>query len=96
MSWTEADDTELQVCLERLYSKQKELQTELSPLEIIINNTKQIQSREIPSYTKDRKIKFTKIKPKDQWGEDVSDEVRLAIKEECLAKTNELLGESDE
>ena len=65
MAWTETDDIELQESLDRLYSKQQELQSQLSPLVIIINNTKQIQSREIKSYTQNREIKITKIIIKD-------------------------------
>lgn len=96
MSWTETDDAELQACLDRLLNKQKELQAILTPVGIIINNTKQIQSREIKSYTENREQKITKISPKDQWGEDLTYEARLEIKNQCIAKTTELLGEPDE
>jgi len=32
----------------------------------------------------------------NKWGKDMKDKERLEIKNECIVKTNELLGESDE
>jgi len=93
MSWTEEDDTELQEYYDRLIKAQKELQAQLRPIQIIISNTTKIQSREVISYSDKRERIVTKIIPKDQWGEDMTDKYRLKIKEECLSKTNELLGE---
>ena len=96
MTWTDTDDAELQESLDRLYAKQKELQEQLSPLDIIINNSKQIQSRELTTFNEARERQITKISPKDKWGVDMTDDARLAIKEECISKTIELLGEPDE
>lgn len=93
MSWSETDDTELQTCLDRLLAEQKELESKLRPLGTIINNTKKIQSREYTSYNEKRERIITKIPPKDKWGADMTDVDRLQIKDECIAKTNELLGE---
>jgi len=93
MSWSDTDDAELQECLDRLQTKQKELQSQLNPVEIIINNTRQIQSRNLTSYTEKRKRKITKILPKDKWNNDMKDTDRLRIKGECIVKTNKLLGE---
>ena len=93
MSWTETDDIELQESLDRLYSKQQELQSKLSPLEIIINNSKSIQTRTLPNIAKEE---YIKIPPKDKWGDEMTDEYRLKVKDECIAKMNELLGEPDE
>jgi len=96
MSWTDKDDDEIQECLDRLFTKQKELELQLSPIGIIINNTKQIQSRNITSYTAKRERIITKITPKDKWNNDMKDVDRLKIKDECVSKTIELLGESDD
>ena len=93
MSWTETDDIELQESLDRLYSKQQELQSQLSPLGIIINNSKSIQTRTLPNIGKEE---YIKILPQDKWGDEMTDEYRLEIKNECIAKTIELLGEPDE
>ena len=99
MSWTEENDTEIQECLDRLQNKQKEIQPILNLIEISINNTRQIQTRTQISYTieKGQRIqRITKLKPKDKWGDEMSDEYRLKVKNECLVKINELLGEPDE
>lgn len=96
MLWIDTDDAELQACLDRLLKQQKDLQSQLTPLGIIINNTKQIQTKEVTSFTQNREREITKILPKDKWGEDMADTVRLQIKNECIVKTNELLGEPDE
>ena len=60
---------------------------------IIINNSKNIQTRTLPNIAKEEHIK---ILPKDKWGDEMTDEYRLEIKNECIAKTIELLGEPDE
>jgi len=93
MAWSETDDIELQESLDRLYSKQKELQAQLTPLETIINNSKSIQTRTLPNIAKEE---YIIILPKDKWGDEMTDEYRLKVKDECIAKTNELLGEPDE
>ncbi len=95
MSWSETDDTEIQENLDRLQDKQKELQSQLTPLGIIINITKSIQTKISPSFVKEGEEPI-KILPKDKWGEDMADTVRLQIKNECIVKTIELLGEPDE
>ena len=92
MAWTETDDIELQETLDRLYSKQKELQSQLIPLAIIINNSKSIQTKTLPNIGKEE---YIKILPKDKWGDEMTDEYRLKIKKECIDKTIELLGEPD-
>ncbi len=92
MSWTEDDDTELQAYLDRLIDQQKELQSQLIPLAIIINNSKSIQTRTLPNIAKEE---YIIILPKDKWGEIMTDEYRLQIKKECIDKTIELLGEPD-
>ncbi len=93
MSWTDKDDSELQEYLDRLQTKQKEFQSQLNPIEIIINNIREIQSRNLTSYTEKRERIITKIPPKDKWGNNMKDTDRLQIKNECIAKTIELLGE---
>lgn len=95
MSWSETDDTEIQENLDRLQDKQKELQVKLTPIGTIINNIKNIQTRISPSFVKEGEEPI-KILPKDKWGEDMTDTVRLQIKKECIDKTIELLGEPDE
>ncbi len=94
MVWTEEDDLELQECLDRLQIHQKKLQDTLTPIGVIINNTKSIQTKILPSYTKNKEPLL--IPPKDKWGEIMTDENRLEIKNQCIVKTNELLGEPDE
>lgn len=89
MVWTEQDDKDVQECLDKLVGKQLELQAQLTPLSIIINNTRNIQTVETIKYT--TKNKMIKIKPKDQWGNEITDEVRLKTKNECMEKTTELL-----
>lgn len=96
MSWTETDDNEIQECLDRLLAEQKKMESKLRPIGTIINNTLKIQSREYTSYNEKRERIITKIPPKDQWGADMTDEIRLQIKNECITKTGELLGEIDE
>ncbi len=93
MSWTETDDTEIQKCLDRLLVEQKKLESKLRPIGIIINNTRKIQSGESTTFNKKRERIITKIPPKDKWGNDMKDTDRLKIKNECIAKTKELLGE---
>lgn len=93
MSWSETDDIELQESLDRLYSKQKELQAQLTPLETIINNSKSIQTRTLPNIGEEE---YIIILPKDKWGDDMTDGYRLEVKDQCIAKTIELLGEPDE
>lgn len=96
MAWTDDDDSELQKYLDKLQTKQKEFQSQLNPIEIIINNIRQIQSRDVTSYTEKREQIITKIPPKDKWNNNMKDVDRLKIKDECINKTNELLGEIDE
>ena len=96
MSWTETNDEEIQEYLDRLENKQKEIQPILNLVEIIINNTRKIQTRIQKSYTIEqgqRIERITKLKPKDKWGDEMTDEYRLEVKAECLVKINELLGE---
>lgn len=93
MTWTDDNDKEVQECLDRVLAEQKKLESKLRPIEIIINNTRRIQSKESTSYNKKRERIITKIPPKDKWGEIMADEIRLEIKNQCIAKTNELLGE---
>lgn len=96
MSWTETDDTELQECFDRLVEEEKELQSQLTSVGVLINNTREIQKREVISYTEDKAKRVTTILPKDKWGVDMTDEYRLTTKDECISKTNELLGVVDE
>lgn len=94
MVWEETDDTELQTNLDRLLEKQKELVSQLRPIENLIDNTRKIQTKtEISSVVeKGKKIdNVIKIKPKDKWDDDMTDEYRLTTKDECVTKTNELL-----
>jgi len=93
MAWTDKDDGELQECLDRLQVKQKELESQLSPIGITINIIRQIQSKETTSYTEKRESQIIKIKPKDKWGNDMTDKYRLKTKNECITKSIELLGE---
>ncbi len=95
MVWTEKDDEEAQDCLNRLLVEQKKHQDILTPLSVIINNVKGIQTREITSHTKNSQ-KPVKIFPKDKWGIKMKDTDKLKLKKECIAKTIELLGEPDE
>jgi len=92
MLFGESDDIELQECFDRLVKKQKELQSQLSPIEILINNTREIQTRIVISYTDKKAKRETTIFPKDKWGDKMTDEYRLKTKNECILKTNELLG----
>jgi len=96
MVWTDTDDEELQECYDKLIKRQKELNPQMQAVQVIINNTAQIQTRRVISYNGKREQLVEKIKPKDKWGEDMTDEYRLQIKEECITKTNELLGTKDE
>jgi len=96
MSWTDTDDAEIQACLDRLTKQHKKIESQLSPIENIIRNTKQIQTRELTSFNDKRVRHITKIPPNDKWGEPMADEPRLEIKNQCVAKTIELLGEPDE
>jgi len=93
MSWTDKDDDEIEECLDRLLAKQKKLQAQLNPIEIIINNARQIQSINVTSYTEKREQITAKISPKDKWNNNMKNTDRLQIKNECITKTNELLGE---
>lgn len=102
MSWDDTDDAELQECLDRLIDKQNELQSQLTPIQTIINNSRVIQTRtqkQVVEKTVDnvtiKEDEIIKILPKDQWGVDMTDDARLIIKDECVTKTNELLGEPD-
>ena len=96
MSWTEIDDDQLQVCYNRLTTKQKELAVLLEPIQVIINNTVKIQSRTHTSYNDKREQITTIVLPKDRWGKDMTDEYRLIEKDRCISETNELLGVEDE
>lgn len=87
MSWSETDDKDIQENLIKLQIKQKELQSQLNPINIIINNANQIQTRERPFH----KTGGQKIIPKDKWGDDMTDEYRLRVKNEIITKTKELL-----
>lgn len=100
MVWGENDDIEVQENLDRLLIEQKNLQSKLNPIEITINNTRQIQTKtQFGAYTvvgNERIQEKIEIKPKDKWGEDMTDEIRLQTKNECMTKTIELLGEPDD
>lgn len=91
MVWTDSDDVELQKCLDKLLAEQKKYQEILSPLGVIINNVKSIQTRETTSYTKNSK-KSVKVFPKDKWGVKMKDTEKIKMKKECIDKTNKLLG----
>ena len=94
MAWKESNDDEVTECLDRLITKQAELQTELSPIDLTIKNLKQIKNREYDTFDKDRVRKVNIMKPKDKWGNDMKDADRIKIKNECIAETLKLLGES--
>lgn len=95
MSWTETDDNELEESYNRLSAAQKELESQMSPINITITNIAKIKTKQSISYNDKREIIIIKILPQDKWGNDMTDEYRLKIKDECIAKTIELLGESD-
>lgn len=92
MVWMESDDDELLKCYDKLIAAQRKLEAQIQPIQVIINNTAKIQSRQVTSYNDKLERITTKILPKDQWGQDMTDEYRLIIKDECISKTNELLG----
>lgn len=94
MSWTETDDTELKECYDRLREKQRELEAQLKPIMVIVTNAAKIQTKDGTVYT-DKPLSKV-ILPKDKWGEDMTDEYRLKTKDECITKTNELLGVENE
>ena len=96
MSWTKTNDTELEECYDRVRAAQIELESKMIPISVIINNIARIKSKQSLSYNDKREKIITNIIPKDKWGEDMTDESRLQIKDECIAKTNELLGEPNE
>ena len=96
MSWTEEDDAELEESYNRLSAAQKELESQMIPINVIITNIGKIKSKQFTSYNDKRESIITKIPPKDKWGNDMTDEDRLKVKDECIAKTMELLGEPDE
>jgi len=93
MAWTDSDDDHLKESEDRLLEKQKELESQLIPIKTILNNIAKIKSREFTSYNEKRELLVKKIKPKDKWGKDMTDKDRLKTKDECIEKTNELLGE---
>jgi len=96
MSWTDTDDDQLKESEDKLFEKQHELNAQLIPIRTILSNITQIESKESKFFNGEQKIEITKIKPKDKWGEDMTDEYRLKIKDECITKTNELLGVDNE
>ena len=95
MSWTETDDDELQECHNRLINAQKALEAQLIPIRVILDNTVKIQTITHASYNDKHQKIITKILPKDRWGKEMTDKNRLVIKEECISKTDALLGEAD-
>lgn len=92
MSWTEADDTELEECYDRLRKKQRGLEAQLKLVMVIITNALKIKSKPVISYNDKKEQIITNILPKDKWGKDMTNENRLKTKDECITKTNELLG----
>lgn len=90
MVWSDSDDEELEKCLDRLMVEQQKHQEILTPLSVIINNVKSIQTRTLISELKNQE---QKILPKDKWGKNMKDAPRFKLKNECIAKTIELLGE---
>ena len=96
MSWTETDDAELEASYDRLSAAQKELESKISPINVIITNIAKIKSKQSISYNDQREQIITKIPPKDKWGDDMADETRLQTKNECITKTIELLGEPND
>jgi len=92
MSWTETDDNEIQETYDKLIAAKKELTDQVALIQVILGNTATILTREIRSYDDKNQQVITPILPKDKWGEEMTDENRLIIKDECIAKTNELLG----
>lgn len=89
MGWTDKNDAELQDCYNKLRENEGKLQSQLGPIMLILNNITQIQTKKLIA-SKDNQV--TKIIPKDLWGKDMTDEYRLKIKDECVKRTNELLG----
>ncbi len=100
MAWNENDDKEVTEHLDRLQQNQKKLQLISNPSEIIINNLRNIQTKtQFGAHTvvdNERIQQKIKINPKDKWGDEMTDEYRLQVKNECIVKTIELLGEPDE
>jgi len=95
MVWLESYDDELLECFDKLIAVQRSLEAQIRPIQVIINNVIKIQTRKVASYNDKRVQIITKVLPTDQWGTDMTDEDRIKIKDECITKTNELLG-SDE
>lgn len=89
MVWTDKNDSELQDCYNKLKENEKKLQSQLEPIRLLLNNITQIQTGQWIA-SKDRTV--TKIIPKDLLGKDMTDEYRLKIKDECVKRTNKLLG----
>ena len=96
MSWSETDDTELEASYNRLRVEQGELETKLKSVMVIITNAVAIKNKSGVIYNDNNIPEIGTILPKDKWGEDMTDEYRLKIKDECITKTNELLGVENE
>jgi putative salt-induced outer membrane protein YdiY len=88
MSWTEADNAEVEECYNKLIAEESNLKQRLELFRVAITNTIAIRSRTI--FTYDPEMSTTAI-PKDKWGETMTIEYRLKTKDECITKTNELL-----
>ena len=96
MSWQESDEKELQEYYDKLMIKDNKLAKQLEYIRVIINNTKKIQSRKVTPFNENKELIITIIKPKDKWGDEMTDEYKIIVKNECITKANELEEESVE
>lgn len=92
MGWEENDDNEVQICIDKLIKEETELLSKLRPIRNILGNIKQIQTTE-SSRMHDGIRETSKNKPRDKWGEEMTDEYRLETKNECITRTTGLLGD---
>ncbi len=92
MVWTDKDDDELESCHQKVKDKIEELKQTLSPAEGLLKNIQMIQTIPALLSSSDQKIIVPKKIPKDLWGNDMTNERRLKIKDECIKRTKKLVG----
>ena len=90
MIWGENDDKDVENCIKKLTEKITKLEYQLIPLQKLVQNCKEIQTRKEFQIKENKKI-LLKSKPLDSFGDEMDNKDRLARKKKCLSKATEIL-----
>jgi len=90
MVWGEDDDNEVENCIKKITDEIIKKEEELTPLRRLLHNCHQIKT-EKEFKIKDNKKILLKVKPLDEFGDEIDSKIRMDKKKKCILKTKEII-----